>query len=95
MDRQRNSRSEAEVLRARGARIFMLKSARDREGLEQLKKILVQTDVHVILGRLLAKELTAVQALLRERKNFSIMVDDWWSMPHWFLRSAEYILFRN
>jgi hypothetical protein len=73
----------------------MLKSGRDKEGLQQLDRLLRQSDVHVILARLLAVELAALQPLLRERKNFSILVDDWWSMPHWFLRSAEYVIFRN
>ena len=94
-DKPTNSRSEAAALRARGARIFMLKDHRDKEGLQRLGDLLRQSDVHVILARLHAIELMAIQPLLRERKNFSVVVDDWWNMPHWFLREAEYIIFRN
>ena len=94
-DIARNARSEAAALRARGANIFMLKNCRDTEGLQRLDDLLRQSDVHVILARLLPKELAAIQPLLRERKNFSVVVDDWWCMPHWFLREAEYIFFRN
>ncbi len=92
---QRNAASENQALRERGARIFMVKHAKDAEGLEQLRRELTKSDVHVILARLLAAELRALQPILRERGNFSIVVDDWWSMPHWFLREASYILFRN
>jgi len=73
----------------------MLKDCRDQEGLQRLQGLLRQSDVHVILARLLPNELAALQPLLRERKNFSVVVDDWWCMPHWFLREAEYIIFRN
>ncbi len=73
----------------------MLKNARDQAGLQRLQSLLRQSDVHVILARLLATELTVLQPLLRERKNFSLVVDDWWCMPHWFMREAEYIIFRN
>src|SRR5215472_4944194 len=92
---QRNARSENQALRERGARVLMVKSAGDAEGLEQLRRELKKSDAHVILARLLAAELRALQPILRERGNFSIVVDDWWSMPHWFLREASYILFRN
>ena len=95
IDRQRNSRSEAASLRGRGAKIFMLKNCQDTDGLQRLNGLLRQSDVHIILSRLLANELAAIQPLLRKRKNFSVVVDDWWSMPQWFLREAEYIIFRN
>jgi hypothetical protein len=92
---QRNAGSENQALRERGARILMVKSARDAEGLEQLRRELTRSDAHVILARLLAGELRALLPILRERGNFSIVVDDWWSIPHWFLSEASHILFRN
>jgi len=92
---QRNARSENEALRARGARLFMLKGRGDAEGLAQLQRRLRQSDEHVILARLLPAELRVLRPLLRERRNFSIVVEDWWSTPDWFLRMAEYVLFRN
>ena len=92
---QRNSRSEADGLRARGAKIFPLNGSQDTDGLERLRRLLFQNDVHVILARLTPKEMASTYPILRERKNFSIVVDDWWSIPHWFMREAEYIIFRN
>ena len=92
---QRNARSEGEALRARGARVFMFKGPEDRDGLEKLRGLLRQEDLHVVLARLLPNELAAVQPLLRERRNFSIIVEDWWIVPNWFMREADYILFRN
>ena len=92
---QRNAHSETLALLARGAKVFMLKSHEDKEGLQQLQHLLWQSDVHVILARLSPRELAVIQPLLFERKKFSIVVDDWWSMPHWLMRSADYIIFRN
>jgi hypothetical protein len=73
----------------------MLKSHEDTEGLAELQRQLHKSDKHIILSRLMASELKALHPLLRERKNFSIVVDDWWCMPNWFMRTAEYIIFRN
>lgn len=73
----------------------MLKSHEDQAELQQLKHLLWQSDVPVILARLSPRELAAIQPLLYKRKNFSIVVDDWWSVPHWLMRSADYIIFRN
>jgi hypothetical protein len=95
IDLPRNARSERDGLRACGVPIHVLRDEHDREGLEALKKLLFQTDRHVVLARLLPKELHVLQPLLRERRNFSIVLDDWWSSPYWFTRHAEYILFRN
>jgi hypothetical protein len=92
---QRNSRSEAEALRARGAKIFPLRGRNDAEGLKRLQQMLFKNDVHVILARLMPREMASLHPILRLRKNFSIVVDDWWSIPHWFMREAEYIIFRN
>lgn len=92
---QRNAISETKALQARGASMFVLKGAGDREGLAELKKILWQNDVHVILAWLLPKELDALLPVLRERKNFSLLTDDWWIYPNWFMREAEYIMFRK
>jgi hypothetical protein len=95
IDRPRNSRSEREALQACGAQIHVLEHERDQAGLDALRKLLFKSDRHVVLARLLAKELKALQPLLRERGNFSIVMDDWWSSPYWFTRHATYLLFRN
>jgi len=94
-DKERNAGSETEALRVRAARVFKLKHHRDTECLQRLYDLLRKSDVHVILLRLTAKELAVLQPFLLERKNFSVVVEDWWSVPHWCLREAEYIIFRN
>jgi hypothetical protein len=92
---QRNSISEAAGLQTRGAKLFHLKGTRDTDGLERLKQSLFKKDTHVVLSRLNPMEMASTYPVLRERKNFSVVVDDWWSIPHWFMREADYIIFRN
>jgi hypothetical protein len=91
----RNARPEIDALQPRGAAVFMLKSHTDTDGLEQLRRRLWQNDQHVILTRLHPRELLAIKPLLAERKNFSVIYDDWWIMPHWFTCEAEYVVFRK
>jgi hypothetical protein len=38
--------------------------------------------------------MNALRPLLRERKNFSVVIDDWWITPRWLMRDAEYIVNR-
>jgi hypothetical protein len=92
---QRNAISETAALRARGANLFMLKGATDTEGLAKLKQLLWKSDVHIILSWLLPAELNALVPILKERRNYSILTDDWYTHPYWFLRHAEYVLFRK
>ena len=89
------ARAEIAALRARGAEIFMLKSRHDREILEQLRRLVWRGDRHIILVWLYPLELAALHPILRERKNFSAVLDDWWIIPHWFIREAEYKIFRK
>jgi hypothetical protein len=91
----RNARAEIDALKPRGAKTFMLKIGAGAEDLEQLRRLIWQTDAHVILTRLHPKELAALKPILAERKNFSVFYDDWWIMPHWFTREAEYVVFRK
>jgi hypothetical protein len=91
----RNSRPEIDALKDRGTAVFMLKSHTDKDGLEELGRRLRQSDRHVILTRLHPLEMLAIKPLLAERKNFSVIYDDWWIMPHWFSCEAEYIVFRK
>jgi hypothetical protein len=92
---QRHAIRDLEALRQRGAKIFVLKSHKDTDGLEQLRRLLRQTDDHIILGWMEPYKLAAIYPLIRERKNFSIIGDDWWIVPNWFMREAQYILFRK
>jgi hypothetical protein len=85
---------DLKILRARGAKVFLFKDHKDKESLEQLRRLLWQHDAHVILSWLEPSELTAIRPLLNERKNFSLVAVDWWIQPHWFMREADYIIFR-
>jgi hypothetical protein len=91
----RNARAEIDALKPRGATVFSLKGADDTDGLERLRRQLWQNDAHVILTRLHPGELMALKPILAGRKNFSVIYDDWWIMPHWFTREAEYVVFRK
>jgi hypothetical protein len=92
---QRNAISETAALQARGAKIFLLKSARDQEGLNRLKRLLWESDVHAILSWLHPNELHAIFPILKERGNYSLLTDDWFIHPYDIMRGAEYILFRK
>jgi hypothetical protein len=39
--------------------------------------------------------MSALKPMLLKRKNFSVIYDDWWIMPYWFTREAEYVIFRK
>jgi len=91
----RNARAEIDALQPRGATVFCLKGPDDTDGIGQLRWRLRQSDAHVILTRLHPSELMALKPILAERKNFSVVYDDWWIMPHWFTREAEYVVFRK
>lgn len=91
---QRHAKSDLQILRERGAKIFIL-NGQDQAELEELRKVLTKTDDHVILSWLFPRQLAAVRPLLQERKNFSFVSDDWWNMPNWHMREADYVLFRK
>jgi hypothetical protein len=91
----RHAKSDLEIIRARGAKVFLVTSESDQACLEELRKLLWKTDTHIILSWLMPRELNALRPLLRERKNFSIVADDWWIQPYWFMREADYIIFRK
>jgi hypothetical protein len=90
-----NARPEIDALKPRGAKTFMLKIGAGADELEQLRKLIWQSDAHVILTRLHPKELSAIKPIVEKRKNFSVFYDDWWIMPHWFTREADYVVFRK
>jgi len=90
-----NARTEIDAVKQRGIATFMLKSHRDAEGLEQLRRLVWQDDRHVILTRLHPGEMSALKPIFRSRRNFSVIYDDWWIMPHWFTREADYVVFRK
>ncbi len=89
-----NARPEIDALKPRDAAVFMLKSGANADDLEQLRRLLWQTDKHIILTRLHPGELMAIKPMLARRKNFSVFCDDSCIIPHWFVREAEYVVFR-
>ena len=87
-------RVEVAALRARGAEVFLFNGQKDSHGLAELRQRLQQSDVHVVLMWLRPAEMNALRPLLRERKNFSVVIDDWWITPSWLMRDADYIINR-
>jgi hypothetical protein len=87
-------RVEVAALRERGAEVFLFNGAKDTEGFAQLQHRLQHSDVHVVLMWLRPREMMSLHPILRERKNFSVVLDDWWIYPHWFTREAEFIINR-
>ena len=89
-----NARPEIDALQPRGAKIFMLKIGAGADELERLRRFIWQNDAHLILTRLHPKELMAIKPILKDRKNFSVFCDDSYITPHWFMREAEYVVYR-
>jgi hypothetical protein len=87
-------RMEVAALQERGAKVFLFDGAEDSKGYEELVRLLRQSDVHVVLMWCRPGDMKALYPILRERKNFSIMTDDWWIVPNWFMREAEYVVHR-
>jgi hypothetical protein len=87
-------RVEIAALRERGAKVFLLNGATDAKGLEELGRLARQSDVHIVLMWLRPREMMSLYPILRERKNFSVVLDDWWIYPACFTREADYIINR-
>jgi hypothetical protein len=96
VNNQRHAAYNVRVLQAGGTRIFMFKGGKDPAELKALRELLWRKDDHVILSSWLKPyELAEIYPLLRDRRNFSLAVDDWWQSPYWFTREADYLLFRK
>jgi hypothetical protein len=78
---------------ARGVKPHILPAKSDHDGWHALKARLWKTDQHVMLHGLRADELKYLFPIFRERRNFSLLLVDWWISPFWFTRNAEYVLF--
>ncbi|HEY0551542.1 MAG TPA: hypothetical protein VGF13_18200 [Verrucomicrobiae bacterium] len=81
------------ALQARGAGNYSLRIKSDPESLPRLKEILWKSDAHVVLHGLLPGELRALKPVLVERKNYSMVLIDWWTSPWWFARHAENLFY--
>ena len=71
-------RTEIAALRARGARVFPLEETKGANGIEELRRLLWNSDVHVVLMWLYPYQIKSLYPVLKERKNFSIVLDYWW-----------------
>ena len=80
-------------LEARGVKPHILPAKSDRDGWRAIKERLWKTDQHVMLHGLRADELKYLYPLFKERRNFSMLLVDWWTSPFWFTQNAEYALF--
>lgn len=87
-------RVEVAALRERGARVFLLNGVKDAKGLGELGRLAQQTDLHIVLMWLRPREIMALRPILRGRKNFSVVLDDWWIYPRWVTHNANYIINR-
>lgn len=93
MDSQAGAAGERRSLERLGVKVETLKNRNDLPGLARLRQRLWGTDEHVVLSRLAPLELRALYSIFKDRGNFSIVLCDWWSVPHWFTRKAEYQLY--
>jgi hypothetical protein len=94
MTNARFAGGELECLRKRGVEIVMF-NPRKPETLEAVRRRLSKDDKHAIFSWFLPLELNQVHPLLQQRKNFSVVVDDWWIQPLDFMREADYVIFRK
>jgi hypothetical protein len=81
------------ALEQKNCRTFSLRLKTDPDSLPKLKQLIWKEDNHVILHGLSPVELRALKPLLNERKNFSVLLVDWWQCPFWFTQNAEYVIF--
>ena len=92
-DNQAGAAGERRALERLGIRVKTLKHRRDEEGLARIKKIVWSCDSHIILHRLAHLEIEALFPVFKDRRNFSVVLCDWWSAPLWFTENAEYQLY--
>lgn len=93
MDGQAGSAGERKSLGRLGVKVEILKNRNDHPGLARLRQIIWNTDQHVVLSRLAPLEIRALYPIFKDRGNFSIVLCDWWSVPYWFTKNAEYLLY--
>jgi hypothetical protein len=93
MDSQAGAAGERRSLQRLGVKVEILKNRNDQPGLARLRQAIWNSDEHVVLSRLAPLELKALHPIFKDRGNFSIVLCDWWSVPHWFTENADYQLF--
>lgn len=91
----RNAQTEIDAVKEKDWQTFMLPKGANAEDIEQLRRRIWQDDTHTILTRLTPGEMSMLKPIFKDRRNFSVIYDDWWIMPHWFTQNAEYVVFRK
>ena len=87
----------APIVRAldqRAARVWSLKDC-SAASLDALRERVWKGDEHVILHGLLARELDLLRPIFETRKNFSVVLIDWWNSAYWFTQHATFQIFHN
>ena len=85
------------ILRAverRGIKLWSLKTVAPGD-VSRFRERVWKSDEHVILHGLLASELKSIQPIFKDRKNYSIVLIDWWNGPLWFTQNATYAIYHN
>jgi len=83
------------ALLERGITVLTLNGPHDAAGLENIRKTVWNSDVHVVLDAMIPSELNKLRSVFGDRGNFSMAFQDWWSSVYWFTKNASYLFFRN
>jgi hypothetical protein len=92
MDDQAGAAGERRSLGKLGVRLEVMKRRPDNQEVSRLRQIIWSTDDHIVLARLGTVQLKALYPIFKDRRNFSVVLCDWWSAPYWFTKNAEYLL---
>ena len=93
--KHRHCAGYARALAALGVRTEQYEHARDAESVARVSQVLRSTDEHVVFFFVGPATFRAFYPVLKERRNYTVITDDWWNTPHWFVRNADYVLFRT
>jgi hypothetical protein len=94
-DRQYIFRSIRNALIERGLTVLTLNGPKDHDGMERIRKVVWNSDAHIMLDVMMPAELKALYPVFKDRKNFSMGLVDWWANVYWFTKNADYLAFRN
>jgi hypothetical protein len=81
------------ALARRGVETVLLKDANDADGLRRIRDVAWKSDRHIVLHGLMADELAALRPVFKDRRNFSMVLIDWWASPAWYNLNADYLVF--
>jgi hypothetical protein len=84
---------ERRALAELGITVETYQGVHDQDSIRRVRDLIWKTDRHIVLEHLSATELWSLYPALKDRQNFSIAEDDWWSNPFWFTSHAEYLIY--